>query len=221
MYIKPQDHTRSLFRILFVLWIFCFLLFGTISPFTAKSVLWFLKKFFFSFVIFKTFTSARYLKLLLVSNRNRKKKCVCGIFTERKGLIWFLKSQKAPAQSSAWLVDAKAKRHPFNGWEIINCYLWFYGGYFVINRGRMIKLFMCKNLCYYLWKLRKEREGEWGQAALNPNTCLRCSFSYLTLCFFSARVPDARAQNRPSLSGQVRKSCIRSLERGSWSDIAF
>ena len=75
------------------------------------------KKFFFSFVIFKTFTGAKYLKLLLVSNRNRKKRCVCGIFTERKGLIWFLKSQKAPAQSSAWLVDAKAKRHPFNSWR--------------------------------------------------------------------------------------------------------
>ena len=46
-----------------------------------------------------------------------KKKCVCGIFTGRKDFIWFLKPQKAPAQSSAWLLDAKGKRHPFNGWR--------------------------------------------------------------------------------------------------------
>ena len=33
---------------------------------------------------------------------------------EEKGSTWFLKSPKAPAQNSARLVDAKAKRHPFN-----------------------------------------------------------------------------------------------------------
>ena len=32
---------------------------------------------------------------------------------EEKSSTWFLKSPKALAQNSAWLVDAKAKGHPF------------------------------------------------------------------------------------------------------------
>ena len=38
--VKYQDRTRGFIQgFLFVLWVFCFILFGTVSPFTAKSVL--------------------------------------------------------------------------------------------------------------------------------------------------------------------------------------
>ena len=60
---------------------FCLVLFLHLQP---NQFCGFKKKFFFSFVIFKTFTAAKYLKLLLVSNRNRKKKKVSVAYLQRE-----------------------------------------------------------------------------------------------------------------------------------------
>jgi len=50
--------------------------------------------------------------------KRKKKKKIARLFFsqgEEKGFTWFLRSPKIPGQNSSQLVDAKAKRHPFNG----------------------------------------------------------------------------------------------------------
>ena len=80
---NPEAKLEGFFRILSVLWVFRFILFGTVSPFTSKS----------SFILVNYIISFDNLKLLYVTV-----------------VIKFLFNCIDP-----WLVDTKAKRHPFNG----------------------------------------------------------------------------------------------------------
>lgn len=59
----------------------------------------------------------RYLKLPLMSNwaKKHEKKQTAVPKGKKKAPPWLLKSPKTPSLNWAWLVDSRAKRHPFNG----------------------------------------------------------------------------------------------------------
>lgn len=61
-----------------------------------------------SLAIFKTSTDVKWQK----ETREKQTTVPKG---EKKAPPWLLKSPKTPSQNWAWLVDSRAKRHPFNG----------------------------------------------------------------------------------------------------------